>query len=152
MGGQTKIVEWLTAAGVIASLLFVGVQIRQNTAALQAASYQALADQAMDLNLTVATNPDLASAYAVFRGEPGGPDQQVRSLVMAYVRAVENAYYLTKLGTFDARQLRRMTSNSLYAAPNFVLFWERNGRRFDPDFRAFMDSVMQNAAAPVTTQ
>lgn len=141
---RTKLIEWITAVGVIASLVFVGVQIRQNTAAIRAASYQALADQAMDVNLALATNPELAARYARFRGDSvTADDQAVRSLVMAYVRAVENAYYMSKLGTFEQAQLRRLSSNALYSAPNFLQFWETNRNRFDEDFRMFMDSIVR---------
>jgi hypothetical protein len=145
--GNTKPVEWITAVGVIASLIFVGVQIHQNTATLRAASYQALADQAMDLNLTVAANPELAQGYARFRGDSAATDQQTRSLVMAYVRAVETAFYLSKLGTFEQAQLRRLTSNSLFGTPNFKVFWERNAQRFDADFRQYMTAVVDSAGA-----
>jgi len=48
---RTKLIEWITVVGVIASLVFVGVQIRQNTSAIRAASYQAQADQSMTINL-----------------------------------------------------------------------------------------------------
>src|SRR5688572_17754565 len=60
---RTKMIEWFTAFGVILSLLFVGVQIRQNTNAVRIATYQDIADQALQINLTVATNPNLATAY-----------------------------------------------------------------------------------------
>jgi hypothetical protein len=140
---RTKMIEWITAFGVILSLLFVGVQIRQNTNAVRIATYQDIADQALQINLTVATNPNLATAYTEFRGDSIRDIQetQVRALVMSYVRTIENAYYMSKLGSFEQAQLRRMTSNTLYTSPNFARFWESNRDRFDADFRSFMDSV-----------
>ena len=45
----------------IASLIFVGMEIRQNTTAVRGATNQAISDQATELYLAMATNRNLAS-------------------------------------------------------------------------------------------
>jgi len=45
---------------VTLSLGFVGLEIRQNTTAVHSATRQAIADQANELNLAMATDADLA--------------------------------------------------------------------------------------------
>ena len=54
-------IELIGFVSVIASLIFVGMEIRQNTTAVRGATNQAISDQATELYLAMATNRNLAS-------------------------------------------------------------------------------------------
>ena len=47
--------ELIGLFGVISSLVFVGVEIRQNTAAVKGATHQTVAEQINELTLTIAS-------------------------------------------------------------------------------------------------
>ena len=52
--------ELVGFVSVIASLIFVGMEIRQNTTAVRGATNQAISDQATELYLAMATDRNLA--------------------------------------------------------------------------------------------
>jgi hypothetical protein len=69
--------ETLAALGVIASLVFVGMEIRQNTSVARAETRQALTDLYTQFHLAMATNPTLNQQWrGTFWDDPrgGGPD------------------------------------------------------------------------------
>ena len=52
---KRNILEIIGFFSVIASLVFVGMEIRQNTTAVRGATNQAISDQVSELLLTIAT-------------------------------------------------------------------------------------------------
>lgn len=70
----------LSALAVMLSLIFVGLQIKQNTEAERAATRQALADGSRDVVLAVATNPRLAEAFHQIYRTPDGAGPYFREL------------------------------------------------------------------------
>ena len=67
------LVELIGIVAVVASLIFVGLEIRQNAAATRGATQQQLVTGARNVTLTLADNPELAAldvrAYTMVRGE-----------------------------------------------------------------------------------
>lgn len=59
-----EIIQFITAAGVIASVLYLAIQIRQNTRSERSSTQQQLTDRIHNRLLLVATNPDLAALIA----------------------------------------------------------------------------------------
>ena len=62
----SKLNEWLQVVGlfgVIASLIFVGLQMKQDREVAILAAYQARADTTVEMTLAMATDPVLRSAY-----------------------------------------------------------------------------------------
>ena len=55
------IAETIGALGVIISLLYVGVQIRQNTVAARASNYQQWVDTQVNVNRALSDDPEVAS-------------------------------------------------------------------------------------------
>ena len=52
--------EIIGLMGVISSLVFVGVEIRQNTAAVKGATHQTVSEQINELTLTIASDERLS--------------------------------------------------------------------------------------------
>ena len=90
--------ELIGFISVIASLVFVGMEIRQNTTAVRGATNQAISDQASELYLTIATERNLAGLvkklYDVVPREAFGPidNMQLFMTVMTGLRRVENIF------------------------------------------------------------
>ncbi len=63
----------LSAIAVVLSLLFVGLELRQNTLAQRAQTRQELARGSREVVLTIADNPTLARAYSGLYGGMGRP-------------------------------------------------------------------------------
>ena len=59
-----QIVEALGFVGVIGSLIFVGVEVQQNSIATRAATNASVAEAFHEQNLMLASSPELAAAIA----------------------------------------------------------------------------------------
>jgi len=63
LGDIGNVAETIAAIAVIISLIYLGVQINQNTNAIRASSYQSVADNITDFQLGLAQNSDLTRIY-----------------------------------------------------------------------------------------
>ena len=92
---------------VVASLLLVAFEIRQNTAATTADTYQAMSDATSGPYLEMATNPELVRLPArVFEGaerEDFSRAEQIQfeAYLIAHVRLLENTFRQYQVGTVD---------------------------------------------------
>lgn len=140
--------EAVGAAGVIASLVFVGVQVRQSAEATRAATVLQLKDGWADLNLVQMQNPQIMDALvqAVDSGLDS-IDPRAQLIVSAWSRTLmhnwSNAYYQYRVGTLDDDQwhalLRDMEGESRYRVVWDV--WSRWSHIYDDPFRMLMDSM-----------
>ncbi len=55
--------EILGAIAVLGTLIYLAAQIRQNTASVTTATYESMMAGITDINLVVASNPEVASSY-----------------------------------------------------------------------------------------
>lgn len=66
-----SIAEIIGAVAVVISLLYVGIQVNENTSEVRAANRQELVNRSFTATLTAATHPELAGAFEkVAEGEP----------------------------------------------------------------------------------
>ena len=99
--------ETLGFLGVVASLVFVGLEIRNNTVVAQAATRQSVVDQAMGLYGNIITNEQLRELIIAASADPTGFDRSPSDelLLRFYFRSVfdvmENAFYHFQNGTLD---------------------------------------------------
>lgn len=138
-GRWTEIVGVL---GVIASLVFVGIEIRQNTQAVRGATYQSLAGASMDLLLYLADHPELDAALNAWgRGEelPEQTRARVEAVVLAYLRHLENAYYQMEEGTLKPELLENWAGNPALSTPYFREFWSQRRGAFNARFRDYFE-------------
>ena len=108
---KLQLSEWASVAeifgtvGIVLSLVFVGVQVRDNTRATQAASYQSAAEFDHQLLLTVGSDPDTAMVFSTYVRAPetlsGAQELQGRYLFGAILRNLENFYIQNQLGTLS---------------------------------------------------
>ena len=96
---KRNILEIIGFFSVIASLVFVGMEIRQNTTAVRGATNQAISDQVSELLLTIATDRNLAVLVTkLYEDAPREDfdsidDMQLFMTVMTGLRRVENIFF-----------------------------------------------------------
>ena len=94
-----SIAEVVGALAVVISLIYVGMQVRDNTAEVRAANRQHLVRRAHTATIDIATSPELAAAFAkAASSEALTPTEQVqyRYFVRAVIYDVQEAYLLYK--------------------------------------------------------
>jgi hypothetical protein len=138
--------ELISTLAVVASLVFVGLEIRQNTAAQRSQTRQAISDAAYDSFTRLAESPDLAAAFnSVFGADTTSlsatDSSRAEYLMLGALRRMENVYLQHREGVFDDDILETYGfSGGVFARPQFRPWWERESFRdvFDSSFvRAF---------------
>jgi hypothetical protein len=144
------LIEGVGLLGVVLSLVFVGVEIRQNTTAMRAATLQAVTSQVNDLNLAIATDSELAVLAArMLDGDLARDDlsfaEQARLdfVIIAAMRRVENIFLQVEAGTLEQEALDRV-GLSFYANPCGRESWSLMRGGFDAQFSAWFDAKLKS--------
>ena len=107
--------ELIGVVVVAASLLFVGVQMRQNTTALRAQSHHAFTQAINQPNLAIAQSRDLAELFGNGLMDRGSLDDVQRgrldNLLLAYLHALDTLHYQTRIGASDPELLEARVPN-----------------------------------------
>ena len=102
----TLVTESLGTIAIIVSLLFVGYEIRQNTTADYAATYEALGKSQIEWRLAIASNPKLLEAWSEGVGfDLPAPDFHL--LIEALYLNYEQAYFARSYGRLGDREWER---------------------------------------------
>ena len=100
-----SILEVLSAIAVLLGLAFVGFELRQNTAAVEAASRQSTTDASVAWLLTIASDSELAHLWGVGSTEPENLNEtegiQLHLLQRSQWIRFQNAYLQWKNGTLS---------------------------------------------------
>lgn len=101
--GKLKVMlELLGSVAVLVGLIFVGLELRQNTAAVEAASLQNQTDSSTNFLMLVASDPDLARLWMAGSNNPGKLDEidTFRFLLLARGRwlRMQNAFLQWRRG------------------------------------------------------
>jgi hypothetical protein len=145
--GQT--ITILANIGVIAGIVFLALELRQNTVAVQGATYQALSDGISSQYSGVAHDPVLGQALArVYRGDPNpefsaGENSQIIWYYNALIQRLENSYFQWQTGLVDDRVLEGYGWNDgVLTTRHFSNYWSFIGasRNTSPEFRRFFEA------------
>lgn len=142
--------EWLSLLanlGVVAGIVFLAVEIRQNTNMMQAQVAQSRSETAISLN-----EPDYSSEYLskikvkLSDGETLTPAETTSYLgwIRAYLRVQENLFQQYQFGLIDEYVLRGMTSGIVYNLSRGdtrlgLDFWDSTKTAFSDEFVEFVD-------------
>jgi hypothetical protein len=151
-----EITQIVGGIGVIASLIYVAVQIRNNARAVRASAYQQLSVSmsgpwdALFLNgeacgLVLRGCDDFAALDRVEKA-------RFRFMIMAFMRRFENAWFQHKIGTLKEGDWQAIAADldSLYSLPGPRAAWPLVKTRSNAKFRAYIDSIVELHAAKAT--
>ena len=143
--------EVVGALGVIATLVYLAAQIRTNTKAVNASTFQSNAELWQDWYLAVAGSgaPD---AYA--RGMVGRSDIDPMTFQKFYLVCrtlflnFENQYYQYRHGVLDESTFvgyEPITRSMVMAWPGIRAWWQLNREGYGPEFVAYIDGLMEES-------
>ena len=141
--------ELIGGIAIIGSLIYVGIQIRQNTRAVRGSTLQMNTDFWGTLFLRLA-EPEMSQAYAA--GMVGQPDirpahyTQFFFICRAMFLGLENQYYQFRHGILDQATYlgyERSIQTQLLAFPGFRIWWQQSRAVFSPAFVAHVDSMIE---------
>ena len=151
------IAEIVAAIAVVVSLIFVGLQLRQNTAAIRHDSGQRHLDTFQNLTMTVAANDALLNAWRTGNRAEEPWDLETSRLVFmlnAFLKANEQNYLQWCDGNlsdelWEAHE-RAMVSG-LMTQPAYKQYWQAGMRiNFTDRFQDFVDGLFEELSQPGT--
>jgi hypothetical protein len=144
--------DFVGGLAVVATLLYLAVQVRQNTRALRAAAFDSAAEQFAQSQLALAQNPDLADLV-----ERGSSDY---TALPRAERRRYRAYFGQQLRNHEANFLKfqeRLLSRSqwegyraavIYAfgRPGWQQCWTEIKPSYSAEFRDYVDGIIASRA------
>ena len=140
-----------TALGVIASLLFVAYEIRQNTQTARATAILSISEQIIEWQ-TASSLDDNWIRIITFLDSGGSLEelspediQRYRWIVTSTIRTTENRFRQVQLGITEPEDLYTVggaANKNWFQSQHFLDYWQSvdQTRRFSADFVDFMES------------
>ena len=133
---------------VVAGIIFLAVELHQNTQAIQAQTRDSITEKQMMFGDWVGTNRESADLFV--RGN-SGPDElqgaelmMYQALVSSFLRVWENSHYQYERGLFTAEEyearLERWRINMEF--PGYRQHWEASRETYAASFRAEIDAIV----------
>ena len=149
MADLSNIAQALAAVATVLSLLFVGVQIRQNTRATRAAAHHNAANSLIEINRMLAENGDLAAIYVAGASDRKSlaPEEQLRfdAALRAYLHVCQTMFVQTELGTGDdsIHMAEEGAIRTIFTFPGVRESWaESPSFGFSPAFRSYVAGMV----------
>ena len=143
-----SVAEIFGLVAVVASLVFVGIEIQQNTTAVRSATVQAVADQAMQLTLTLTTDEHMPRLIhemmhnGVTENELTPEDtMRLRMAMNAGFRRHENIYQQVQAGILNRDTLTTVNLR-FYGSPFARGHWALVRTEYTPEFAAYWDGLI----------
>ena len=147
---KASVIEVVGFIGVIGSLIFVGLQIRQNTIASRASAFQQMGTAIADIWLNTAQDPARALMTMRFFEEANAKFTPTEEAVLinqsiAALRQHETTWRQVKLGLLDQESLEAFGWNAVGTsafATKTKRLWPRMAPQMSPDFRAYVEQTL----------
>lgn len=136
------------AIGVIISLIFVGMELQNNTAATEAATREAINQKDIQYLSLRLDSSVLAQAHA--KVESGDDLSELETSQMIHQElinfiAFENSYYQFRKGVLEENEWlrhRNIIRGQIREFPYSQVMWERHGHIFGPEFQALVNGFV----------
>lgn len=143
----SQVAQAISSAAVVASLVFVGIQLNRNTKATRAASHHAITEALNHVNLAWARDEDLARIWFT-----GIENRQVLashdrwrfdSVLRAYVHVCETMYTQASLGIGDADMVSAEEEGLkfVFGFMGVREWWRDNPFGFSQSFRDYVEGL-----------
>ena len=141
------IAELIGIAAIVASLIFVGMEMRQTRVIAMAAAYQARTDSELNMQQMFDGTYGLLEIRRKFRaGEPLTASEQMRRDQSHQVRFMylENVHYQVEIDMLSDEiwRAQMMGIKGILVASNFRQWWEDNRVTWRPTFAESIDEYI----------
>jgi hypothetical protein len=142
--------RFLGATSVVLSLLFVGYELRQNTAVARSEAYRQMVAGFTEFNSMMASDEDIAALWV--RMSAGGlaadfdatENWRLRSAYIVLLRQWEGVYHSVEEGVLPETVLPTVDMGGAFATPYMAEIWPGMQGLFSDDFAAFLaEAVMR---------
>jgi hypothetical protein len=151
-----NIAEVIASIGVIVSLVFVGLQIRKNAIASEAATYQASVGYDIGMLMALSSDSEQARIFNCYTWIPEATDLTDEDIIRAeyqmtaLLRHLENLYLQHKLGMLSDEiwQTRQALLDAIVLSPGYERFQKTSSAQtFDGAFRHYATKLRADHAS-----
>ena len=143
---KREVFEIFGLIGVIGSLIFVGVEVRQNTAEIRGSTHQSVSEQVNELYLTIAEDERLSKLISEMMEDSNlrenlNPADQISLdfVILTGLRRIENIHLQYLDGILSNDAFDRIGMN-FYRRQYARETWEKYKGGFDSNFVAFFET------------
>jgi len=146
--------QLIAAIGVIGSLFYLGVQIRQNTRSMRAVVVDSLAPSFADLVGPMAQDIAVLRAFAAAGSDwyKATDDDRARALPLFFAtfKLFENAWFQQRHGTLDPEQWEGWDPyiRLYFHQPGVKVWWQSRRKVFAAGFREYLETSEPIADLP----
>lgn len=143
-----NIADTVGGLAVVISLIYVGLQVRQNTAAIQSATAQAVHDNYAAWYINLSNDPALNDLVIKGLQDYSALDQTEKArfidTFMAFSSYCQNAFYQWKQGSLSPQLWIGWESliMNLVGTPGGKDFWKERGYTFGGEYRDYVADVI----------
>lgn len=152
MNDKKSLAETVGLFAVVASLVFVGMEVRQAAIETRSSTVLQLKDSWVQFNLAMMENQKLFESRQIVISDGREADPEATFVVDAWLRALchnwSNAYFHYQNGTLDEVQWMAHARDAEVAAKEkyFLDFWAEWSHVFDDGFASFINNAIAETA------
>jgi hypothetical protein len=154
----SALAQLIAAIGVVASLFYLAVQIRQNTRSQRSIVVDSLTQSLINLLGPQASDPDLTRAFASATEDWYGATEADRlravAVLFALFKLFENAWFQKRQGTLDPEQWKgwELYMRAYFRRPGVRTWWAMRRATFAPGFRDHVENSEPISELPSLSQ
>jgi len=143
------IAEILGGIAILISLIFVGIQFKENTVATKSQNASTTMAALANWYIAIGNNSESSELYYNFMADPEAMTPEQRFQVVMSTHGIfiifQNSFYLSKEGTLDSEMQNALTSVMLgiLDQPGFKFYWEQRKSFFFKDFREYIEDIIE---------
>ena len=146
--------EIVGATGVVVSVSYLAVQIREGTRATRLATLQAMSRDIDGVLESIIEAPGVADLFlrglTSFESLEGGDLPRFNSILERFFRVYEHAFYRNRANQLERTVWHGMDSQirDLLAYPGAQLWWGSREEWFGNEFKGYVGEVIRSAGLP----
>ena len=146
--------ELIAAIATVLTLVYLAIQVRQNTRALKAATFQSISSEMGQNVQPILSTPDMATIYAKSIHDPDdltvSERLKIQAMYLASFRRLESVYVQTELGSIDREFVEgpELSLISIIKTPIGGPWWESAKPLFYKPFVAHIEKLLAQDRAP----
>ena len=143
---SNQLLSLLGNIGVIAGIVFLGIEMRQNSNMMQAQTRAAISEQAQNA-IDIASAPDMLRIFTKNgAGEDLTAEESLRySLyIRRSFRGAENTFYQHRIGTYTDSEFsgEKAFFKRTYSQQSYKDWWRANGSEFSEEFQKEINAIL----------
>lgn len=141
---------------ILISLIFVGIQFKENTKATRSATALATVSEMTSWYSNIGNSERGSYIFWNFLSNPDSlkPEERFQAIMNIHgaMLAFQNSYYLVKEGTLDQEIQQSLLEiiNGIKRTPGFIVFWKSRKSIFLKEFQNYVEEIM--ASEKVTSE